>query len=272
SKIKLLHNEGKKKSEKNIKSRLKYLFKKSTSAKKNIPTAKEKITNNKLIKKNKTKKIKKESIVSLKRKSGKDLLDRLTVAEVMKKAEVMDIDSLVVEVVREFSEKNCTGIFISKKEKIVGLIILPDILEILRKKKKIAKLKAGEIMGELICMNKKDSLSKAILGMHMHKSGCIAVKDHKKVIGVVTRSMILNKIAKNIFATENEGLVKNIIETKVDKLLDLLRKKETNMKELEEKLNLDNEKIEEWLEILKNHNLIKYKKSLFGKLLIENVK
>ncbi|MCK4730056.1 MAG: CBS domain-containing protein [Candidatus Aenigmarchaeota archaeon] len=206
------------------------------------------------------------------KKSGRDVLDAVTVAEVMKKAEIMDIESPVVEVVRMFSEKKCNGIFISKKGKVVGLIILPDILNVLRKKKKIAKLKAGDIIGNLICLAKGDSLSKAILSMHLHKSGCIAVMSHKEVVGVVTRSVILNKMARNIFSTEDEGVIGNIIETKVDKLLDLLRKKETNMKELEERLNIDEEKIEEWLEILENHNLIKYKKSLFGKISVEHVK
>ncbi len=219
---------------------------------------------------------KKESIIPVKKKGAKKpenkLLETITVAEVMKKAEIMDIESPVVEVVRRFSEKKCEGIFISKKGKIMGLIILPDILEVLRRKKKIAKLKAGDIMGELIYMNKDGNLSKAILSMHMHKSNCVAVIDHKNVVGVVTRSRILSKLAKNIFVTEEEGVIGNIIETKVDKLLDLLRKKETNMKELEEKLNLDEEKIEEWLEILEDHDLIKYKKSLFGKILVEHVK
>ncbi len=305
SKPPLLLNENKLGS--NIKSKFMSLFKKSSPTKKNKPiakeltnetkqketavtitkeikksTAKEKenITKAQPIKKTETSKTKdvatKDSVVPVKKripiKSGRELLAMISVSEVMKRPEIMDIESPVVEVVRGFSEKKCQGIFISKKEKITGLIVLPDILEILRKKKKIVKLKAGDIMKEFVGLNRGDNLSKAILSMHLHKSNCIAVMDHKNVVGVVTRGRILSKLAKNIFASEDEGVLGNIIETKVDKLLDLLKKKETNMKELEGKLDLDEEKIDEWLEILKTHKLIKYKKSLFGKLQVEYVK
>ncbi len=307
SKALLPRNKKKKKLGESIKSKLMSLFRKSTPTKKIKPTAKEtteeikqkksrrtiakktkkstakekgKTTKVQSIKKNempRTKETKtKKSVIPVKKKNTKrterEILNSVTVAEVMKKAEIMDIESPIVKVVRRFSEKKCNGIFISKKGKVKGLIILPDILDVLRKKKKIAKLKAGDIMSEFIWVNKEDSLSKAILIMHLHNSGCVAVMNHKEVVGVVTRSGILNKMARNIFSTKNEGVVGNIIETKVDKLLDLLRKKETNMKELKEKLNLDEEKIEEWLEILEDHDLIKYKKSLFGKISVEYVK
>ena len=192
-------------------------------------------TENKPVNKNKTSETKgattKELVVPLKKKGAKKsenkLLETITVSEVMKRPEVMDIGSPVVEVVRMFSEKKCNGIFISKKEKIAGLIILPDILEVLTKKKKIVKLKAGDILKDFVGMNKGDNLSKAILSMHVHRSNCVAVMDHKNVVGVVTRSRILNKLAKNIFATEDNEIIGNIIETKVDRLLDLLKKKET---------------------------------------------
>ncbi len=305
-------NEKKIKSGSNLKSKFMSLFKRSTPTNKVKPTAKEiinktkqekiggtitketkpieikksttkekrKTTENKSVNKNETSKTKgattEELIIPLKKKCAKKsenkLLETITVSEVMKRPEVMDIESPVVEVVRMFSEKKCNGIFISKKEKIAGLIILQDILEVLMKKKKIVKLKAGDIMKDFVGMNKGDNLSKAILSMHVHRSNCVAVMDHKNVVGVVTRSRILNKLAKNIFATEDNEIIGNIIETKVDRLLDLLKKKETNMKELEAKLDIDGEKIEEWLEILKIHKIIKYKKSLFGKMQVEYVK
>ena len=102
-----------------------------------------------------------------------------------------------------------------------------------------------------------------------HKSDCLAVMDRNRFLGVVTREKILNKIAKNLFSEKTP--VNEKIETNVDRLLDILKKGETSMKELEEKLDVKREQIEEWLKILENQKVIKIERH-FGKIRLKYVR
>lgn len=203
-------------------------------------------------------------------KKEKNILDTIKVSEVMKTAEVVDEKTGIEDIIKKFTEKKYKGLFVSEKNKITGIINLSNLLECIKKRKNTSKLKARDIIEKIIIINKNDSLSKAILIMNIHKSDCLAVLEGKRFLGVVTRERILNKIGKTLFSqktmVENEK-----IETNVDKLLDILRKRETNMKELEEKLDVDGEQIEEWLKILVKQKVIKIEKH-FGKIKLEHVR
>lgn len=212
---------------------------------------------------------------NLKRKKGnvkkeKNILDTIKVSEVMKTAEVVDEKTGINEIVKKFLDKKYKGIFVSKNKEIIGLINLSNLLEAIRERKHTSKLKAMDIIEKIIVINKNDTLSKAILIMNIHKSDCLAVLDGKRFLGVVTRERILNKIAKNLFS-EKTSIKNEKIETNVDKLLNILKKGETNIKELEEKLDIGGEQIEEWLKILEKQKVIKIEKH-FGKIKLEYVR
>ncbi len=199
----------------------------------------------------------------------KNILNMIKVSEVMGEAEIVDEKTSAQEIIKKFLDKKYKGIFVSKKNKIVGLIKLSNLFEILGEEREISKLKAEDIMGEIISIDKQDNLSKAILIMKMHNSDCLAVMDGNRFLGVVTRERILNKIAKNLFSKKTP--VNEKIETNVDRLLDILKKGETSMKELEEKLEVDGEQIEEWLKILENQKVIKIERH-FGKIRLKYVR
>jgi len=199
----------------------------------------------------------------------KNILNMIKVSEAMGEAEIVDEKTSAQEIIKKFLDKKYKGIFVSKKNKIVGLIKLSNLFEILGEEREISKLKAEDIMGEIISIDKQDNLSKAILIMKMHNSDCLAVMDGNRFLGVVTRERILNKIAKNLFSKKTP--VNEKIETNVDRLLDILKKGETSMKELEEKLDVDGEQIEEWLKILENQKVIKIERH-FGKIRLKYVR
>jgi len=199
----------------------------------------------------------------------KNILNMIKVSEAMGEAEIVDEKTSAQEIIKKFLDKKYKGIFVSKKNKIVGLIKLSNLFEILGEEREISKLKAEDIMGEIISIDKQDNLSKAILIMKMHNSDCLAVMDGNRFLGVVTREKILNKIAKNLFSKKTP--VNEKIETNVDRLLDILKKGETSMKELEEKLDVDGEQIEEWLKILENQKVIKIERH-FGKIRLKYVR
>ncbi len=206
----------------------------------------------------------------IKKKIERNILDTIKVSEVIKNAPIVDEKTGINEIIKEFLEKKYKGILISENKKITGLIDLSNLLEIIRKRKNTSKLKAKDLSEEVIYIKKEDNLSKAILIMDIHKSGCLGVLDGKRFLGVVTRERILNKIGKTLFSqkkiVENEK-----IETNVDKLLDILRKGETTVKELEEKLDVSEEQIEEWLKILEKQKVIKTGRH-FGKIKLEHVR
>ena len=199
----------------------------------------------------------------------KNILNMIKVSEAMGEAEIVDEKTSAQEIIKKFLDKKYKGIFVSKKNKIVGLIKLSNLFEILGEEREISKLKAEDIMGKIISIDKQDNLSKAILIMKMHNSDCLAVMDGNRFLGVVTREKILNKIAKNLFSKKTP--VNEKIETNVDRLLDILKKGETSMKELEEKLDVDREQIEEWLKILENQKVIRIERH-FGKIRLKYVR
>jgi len=202
-------------------------------------------------------------------RNEKNILNMIKVSEAMGEAEIVDEKTSAQEIIKKFLDKKYKGIFVSKKNKIVGLIKLSNLFEILGEEREISKLKAEDIMGEIISIDKQDNLSKAILIMKMHNSDCLAVMDGNRFLGVVTREKILNKIAKNLFSKKTP--VNEKIETNVDRLLDILKKGETSMKELEEKLDVDREQIEEWLKILENQKVIRIERH-FGKIRLKYVR
>ncbi|RLJ02420.1 MAG: hypothetical protein DRP10_01325 [Candidatus Aenigmatarchaeota archaeon] len=199
----------------------------------------------------------------------KNILESIKVLEVMKEAEIIDEKTPVQEIIKKFLDKKYKGIFVSKKRRVVGIITLSDLLEVLRERKKISKLRAKDIMNKIISIKKEDNLSKAILIMNIHKLDCLAVIDRERFLGVITRERILNKIAKNLFSEKTP--VNKKIETNVDKLLKILKKGETNIKELKEKLDVDEEQIESWLKILEEQKVIKIERH-FGKIKLKYVR
>ena len=223
-----------------------------------------------LEKKDKDNKISKEEVKIEETKTEKNILDLIKVSEVIKNADVVDEKTEIEGILKKFLEKKYNEVFVSGKGNIIGLINLSNLLETLRKGGETTKLRATDLMEKVITINKEDSLSKAILIMNIHKLDCLGVTDGKEFLGIITQKRILNKIGKNLFS-QKTGVEKERIETNVDKLLDILEKGKTSMKELERELDVGSEQIEEWLKILEKQKVIKIGK-YFGKIKLEHVR
>ncbi|HIE41207.1 MAG TPA: CBS domain-containing protein [Candidatus Aenigmarchaeota archaeon] len=202
-------------------------------------------------------------------KFRENVLETIKVNEILETPEVVEANTPVEKIIELMSEKNILEILVSKDEKIVGIVTLSKLLDLLRLKKNILELRAHDIVDKIIKINKKDNLSKAILIMNIHKSPCVVIFDKSKLLGIVTKAGILNKLSKIIFTKHKDEKIDEIIETKVDQLIDILKEGETNMDVLKKKLNIDEEKIEEWIDILEKQGVIEIKKSHFGKLKVK---
>ena len=199
-----------------------------------------------------------------------NILESITVGDIVEKPEIVDIHTSVEEVMEIMAEKNLSEVLVSTKNEVVGVITLSNLLESFRQRKNLAKLEAVSIMEKIMRINKNDTLSKAILVMNIHKIPGVAVFEKDHITGIVTKSGILRKLSKLIFTKGGSEVSEKPIETKVDQLIDLLEKeKEISMKDLKRELGMDEESIEEWLRILEKQNVIEIQKSMFGKLKVK---
>jgi CBS domain-containing protein len=200
-----------------------------------------------------------------------NVLEFIKVGEIIEKPEIVDIHTSIDEVMEIMAEKNVPEVLVSMNEEIVGMITLSNLLGSLRERRHIVKLEALNIMEKVIKINKDDNLSKAILIMNVHNVPAVVVYKKDKMLGIVTKNGILNKLSKIIF-TRREEKLNNVIETKVDQLLDLLHQGEISMQKLKKSLGIDEEKIEEWLNILEKQGMIKIERSPFGKIKVKYVR
>ena len=200
-----------------------------------------------------------------------NILESIKVGDIIEKPEIVDIHTSVEKVMEIMAEKNLQEILVAARDEIVGMITLSNLLESLRERGHAINLEAINIMKSVVRIDKEDNLSKAILIMNIHNVPAVVVYEKNKMLGIVTRNGILNKLSKIIF-TKREEKVDNVIETKVDQLLELLHEKETSINKLKKKLGVDEEKIEEWLNILEKQGVIKIERLAFGKIRVKYVR
>jgi len=200
-----------------------------------------------------------------------NILESIKVGDIIEKPEIVNIHTPVEKVMEIMAEKNLQEILVAARDEIVGMITLSNLLESLRERGHVINLEAINIMKSVVRIDKEDNLSKAILIMNIHNVPAVVVYEKNKMLGIVTRNGILNKLSKIIF-TKREEKVDNVIETKVDQLLELLHEKETSINKLKKKLGVDEEKIEEWLNILEKQGVIKIERLAFGKIRVKYVR
>jgi len=200
-----------------------------------------------------------------------NILESIKVGDIIEKPEIVNIHTPVEKVMEIMAEKNLQEILVAAGDEIVGMITLSNLLESLRERGHVINLEAINIMKSVVRIDKEDNLSKAILIMNIHNVPAVVVYEKNKMLGIVTRNGILNKLSKIIF-TKREEKVDNVIETKVDQLLELLHEKETSINKLKKKLGVDEEKIEEWLNILEKQGVIKIERLAFGKIRVKYVR
>jgi CBS domain-containing protein len=198
-----------------------------------------------------------------------NILEVIKVEEILEKPEVVNIHTPVEKVMEIMSRNNSSEVLVSMNEEIVGMVTLSKLLEALRERKHIVQLEAGNIMDKVVKISKKDNLSKAILIMDIHKTPCVAVFDKDNLVGIVTKTGILNRLSKIIFTKKEGGGVEEIIETKVDQLIDILKKGKISMQKIKKNLNISEDQLEDWLNILEKQGIIKIEKSHFGKIKVK---
>jgi len=200
-----------------------------------------------------------------------NILESIKVGDIVEKPVIVDIHTPVEKVMEIMAKKNLQEILVTMHDEVVGMITLSNLLETLRERRHIIKLEALNIMKNIVKIDKEDNLSKAILIMKIHNVPGVVVYERGKVLGIVTKNGILNKLSKIIF-TKREETLNNVVETKVDQLLDLLHQKEISMQKLKKGLGVSEEKIDEWLNILEKQGIIKIKRLAFGKIKVEYVR
>ena len=197
--------------------------------------------------------------------SKMDILSDIKISELIEQPETVDLNTSITEILKILKNNEC--VFISENNKITGAIYSQTLLNKINDIENLKNLKADRIKEEIVKINKDDNISKAILIMNMKKIDCLAVYDKNKFIGILRREKIIEKLSEKL--TEKE--TSDIIETDIDKLIDLIQKGISDIDTLSKELKVDKELVEEWLSILEEHNKIKIIKKSFNKSSIEYV-
>jgi len=194
------------------------------------------------------------------------------------------------KIIDTLSEGNISGTPVVEGRKLVGVIsesdilrkiglkklVLPESGDTKKIKKKIAAFNAEKIMKKNAYFVKEDDdIEKAIKLMNQKDVNRLPVLDAKdELVGILTRGDVIRVFSKSLgvsLLTEKKEPI--ILETDIDKVLKIIGEKGSiRIDELAKNLNVSEEKIEEWIEILEEHNLVTLEYPPFGKPFVKIIK
>lgn len=226
-------------------------------------------------------KIKEKKVV---KKLPKEIVKELIAADIMaKKPIVVRVEDPLSYVVRLFADKKISGAPVVHGNNFVGIISESDIIKFIGVKdllsidsfglKKLSEFKVSEAMHRRpIFVNEYTKLSEAADLMNKHDITRLPVlNDRREIVGIVSRSDIVRAVSKELLIRilrKRPGIeiLKIKVETDVDNILKIVEKKGSiDIDEIEKKLMIPEEKIEEWGKILEKHDLLELYYPSFGK-------
>jgi len=216
-------------------------------------------------------------------KVPKEIVKEVIVADVMTKNPIVVHESDPLSyVVRLFSEKNFSGAPVIHNDNFVGMISESDIVKLVGVKdllslntvglKKLAELKVGEIMHrDPVFVYEYTKLSDAIDMMNNNNINKLPVLNEKRdIVGIIARRDVIRGISREllfrVLKRKPEERIRLKVETDIDEILKAVeRKGSIGVDEIQQKLVIPEDKVEEWGKVLEKHNLLEVFYPPFGK-------
>ncbi|MCD6403330.1 MAG: CBS domain-containing protein [Candidatus Aenigmarchaeota archaeon] len=240
----------------------------------------------KLVKKFRRKKLSKKE-----EKKLKDMF-RLELNKKIKPVKVKDImttnvkavkeDDTLKDVVELFARHKISGAPVVKGRKVVGVISESDIVRVIGKDnvfdihdiELLEKTKVKKVMNKKpIVVNENDSLEYAITLMTKKDVNRLPVVNKKgELVGIVARADVVRGMLEILFvAAMQRGTFGMVMETEIDRILDLVKDKPMRINKIAKKLKKPEEQVEEWVKILEEHGLVKVEYPTIGKPIVRRV-
>jgi predicted transcriptional regulator len=187
-----------------------------------------------------------------------------SVNDVAVPADIVGDDTPCLEVLR-LLEKN-DALLVSKKYEIVGVI---NDMSLVRNiiKKDLDKLTAGDLSDPLVTIDAAKNVRQAITLMDSQNAQALAVTSKSAVFGLITvqdlRKFLVKRSTGEVYSQDD------IIETKIDEFIALLKRGPVSLKDAQKHLEVEEDQIEGWIEILEKQNIVKIEKRS-GKLVIKD--
>jgi len=211
--------------------------------------------------------------VKEKRPKKREKIRESTVEEIMTRHVIkVKPDDNLSYVVQLLAEKNISGLPVVEGNKFVGVISESDIIRVVGSKslleldtlglKKLRDIKVREAMNKKpIAIYVKSKVSKAADLMNKYDiSRLPVINERGELVGIVTKKDIIKGISKDFLVRvikEPEKMGVEFIETELDEILKIVeREGSVSIDEIKKRVEIPEEKIEEWGRILEKHNLI----------------
>ncbi len=215
-------------------------------------------------------KTKKESFVT---KIPTEHITEAIVADVMSR----DVSSLepndtISYAIRLFSDRKISGAPVVKGTNLVGMLVESDIIKLIGSKelllgqgkglKSLGEIKVEGVMHRNpITVREYTKLSEVADLMNKYGITQIPVLDERRELtGVLSRSDIMRAVSKKLlFKLLQKHEVQEVmkVDTDIDEILQIVeRRGSIGMDEIQKRLTIPEDKIEEWGKILERHNLI----------------
>ena len=215
----------------------------------------------------------KKTRVEKEKSKKREMVRESTVEEIMTRHVIkVKPDDNLSYVVQLLAEKNISGLPVVEGNKFVGVISESDIIRVVGSKslleldtlglKKLRDIKVREVMNKKpIAIYVKSKVSKAADLMNKYDiSRLPVINERGELVGIVTKKDIIKGISKDFLVRvikEPEKLGVEFIETDLDEILKIVeREGSVSIDEIKKRLEIPEEKIEEWGRILEKHNLI----------------
>jgi len=205
-------------------------------------------------------------------KIPKEVIKEVIVANIMtKNVFVLKPNDTLNYVVRLFADKKISGAPVLKGNNLVGVVSESDIVKFIGGKELLAsgvalrtlsEIKVQEVMHKNpLLASEYTKLSEAADLMNKNDVTRLPVlNDRRELVGIITRADIIRGISKELLFKILEGReIERItkVETDIDEILKIVeRRGAIGLGEIQKRLTLPEDKIEEWGKILEKHNLI----------------
>lgn len=192
---------------------------------------------------------------------------------------VVELNQNLREVIELLGDFEITGLPVREGNKIVGVISDTDIMKVMQEKnlldpKKdvvnlegLEKIKVKEIMSKPpITVYQNDKITDASDLMIKHKvDRLIVVDDNNKTVGIVTREDVVKGLTSEFFLKSLKKSGDNTINSNVDVLLSIVRKKNIiSIRDLAKEMKINIKDLEDLIKILENKGLIEIVYPLIG--------
>lgn len=196
--------------------------------------------------------------------SAKSILNSTKLIELTQPVEVVILEESASETIKLM--KKSGPLFVSKKSEIVGIITKLSLLKNIQNGD-LKVLTAGDLSEPINAIDLEESLLHAVDLMNAKSTDFLAVTNKTNVFGIICSEKILDFLEKKL-SSEVYGQGE-IIETRIDEFIELLKKGPISISEVKKKLNASDEQIEEWITVLENQKIMRIERH-FGNLVVKN--